>query len=238
MSDPTDPTAKPKKGSINDLGLGNDALEGADFDAIPENIGQPFADPPQPGKFRFRFATHLGGQFMTVETEKYGQRINLVVDSEAPLLIVQSPGKVYDGEEFYPYRISNVPRERTKERILVSDMDLVLRVFGVTKRPATNKAYAAEVVKLAGKEFGALLEYSYNCNPNREAYFDDGAGGTAPAEGRMGCGTRRYQRDVPKVFSNPEDPTSPLVQPVRIVCPNPECGASIRAFPNLTGFTK
>ena len=236
MSDPTDP--KLKKGSINDLGLGNDALEGADFDAIPENIGQPFADPPQPGKYRFRFFQHLAGQFMKVQTEKYGERINLVVDSEAPLLIVQSPGKVYDGEEFFPYRLSNVPRERTKERILVSDMDILLRTLGVTKKPTTNKGYAAEMVKLGGKEFGAILEYSYNCNPNRDAYFDDGTGGTQTVEGRVGCGTRRYQRDVSKVFSNPEDPSSPLVQPVRIVCPNPDCGASIRAFPNLTGFSK
>jgi hypothetical protein len=237
MSDETN--GKPKKGSINDLGLGNDALEGAEFDQIPENIGQSFPDPPQPGKYRFQLP---GPAFITaiwtvVETDKHGTRINGIFDSEAPLVIVQSPGKAYDGEEF-SYRISNVPRERTKEKILVSDMDLLLRALGETKKPATNKAYAQALQKYAGKEFGATIEYSYNCNAKREAYFDAGDGTQQKVEGRMGCGGRWYQRDVAKVPSNPEDPQSPLVQPLRITCTNPECGASVRAFPNLTGFTK
>jgi hypothetical protein len=225
----SDENHKVKKGSINDLGLGNDALEGAEFDSIPENLGQQFPDPPQPGKYRFKAPQNLGGQFAVVETTKHGTRINLLFDQDAPLTIVQSPGKVADGEEFQ-YRLSNVPRERTKEKILVSDMDLVLRALGVSKRPPNNKAYAAAcVTSLAGKEFGATLEYSYRCSDQREAYFDDGQGGQQRVEGRMGCGSRWYQRDVPKVDG---------VQPVRIQCSNPECGASVRAFPNLTGFTK
>ncbi len=216
------------KGSINDLKLGNDALEGADFDTIPENIGQQYADPPQPGKYRFQFPQNMGSIWATVESEKYGTRINAIFDGVDALKIVQSPGKVYDGEEFN-YRLSNVPRERTKEHILVSDMDLILRLFGVTKRPPTNKAYAAEMMKLAGKEFGATVEYSYNCNPKKEAYFDNGNGGQEKVEGRMGCGERWYQKDIPKIDG---------VQPLRITCSNPECGASVRAFPNLGAFTK
>lgn len=218
-----------EKGSINDLQLGNDALEGAEFDQIPENIGQSFPDPPQPGKYRFRAPTNLNGQFAVVETEKHGTRINLIFDQEAPLTIIQSPLKAYDGEEFQ-YRLSNVPRERTKEKILVSDMDILLRALGVSQRPKTNKAYAQAITQaLAGKDFGATLEFSYRCNPDRQAYFDDGQGGTVPVEGRVGCGQRYYQRSVPKVDG---------MQPVRITCSNPECGASIRAFPNLTGFNK
>jgi hypothetical protein len=151
-----------------------------------------------------------------------------VFDQEAPLVIVQSPGKVYDGEEFQ-YRISNVPRERTKEKILVSDMDLLLRALGETARPKSNKAYAQALQKYAGKEFGATVEFSYRCSDQREAYFEDGTGGQQKVEGRMGCGNRYYQRDVAKVEG---------VQPVRITCSNPECGASVRAFPNLAGFTK
>ena len=224
-----DTDARPKKGSINDLGLGNESLEGADFDSIPENIGQSYPDPPQPGKYRFKAPLSIAGQFAVVETEKHGTRINLLFDQDAPLVIVQSPAKAYDGEEFQ-YRLSNVPRERTKEKILVSDMDLLLRALGVSKRPANNKAYAAAcVTALAGKEFGATVEFSYRCSDQREAYFDDGQGGQQKVEGRMGCGVRYYQRDVAKVDG---------VQPVRITCPNPECGASVRAFPNLSGFSK
>ena len=36
-------------------------------------------------------------------------------------------------------------------------------------------------------------------------------------------------KDVPKVNG---------VQPLRITCTNPECGASVKAFPNLDGFKK
>lgn len=218
----------PKKGSINDLGLSNESLDGASFDDIPEHIGQSFPDPPQPGKYRFRLPASLALLWTTVESEKHGTRLNAIFDQDAPLLIVQSPGQAADGEEF-SYRLSNVPRERTKERILVSDMDLLLRALGETKRPATNKGYAQALMKYAGKEFGATVEWSYRCSDQREAYFDDGTGGTQKAEGRMGCGARYYQRDVPKVEG---------MQPVRITCSNPACGASIRAFPNLTGFTK
>jgi hypothetical protein len=223
-----------EKGSINDLKLGNDALEGADFDVIPENLGQPFQDPPQPGKYRFRLPTSMSAIWAVVESEKHGTRINAIFDGDAALAIVQSPGQAYDGQEFN-YRISNVPRERTKEKILVSDMDLLLRALGETKRPPTNKAYAQALQKYAGKEFGAIVEFSYRCDERREAYFEDGHGGQQRAEGRMGCGERYYQRDVPKV-DGPEGQGQ--LQPVRITCSNPECGASIRAFPNLAGFSK
>jgi hypothetical protein len=227
MANDTD--TRPKKGSIHDLGLSNDALEGAEFDQIPENLGQSFPDPPQPGKYRFKAASNLTGQIAPVKTEKYGTRINLIFDQDAPLTIIQSPAKASDGEEFY-YRISNVPRERTKEHILISDMDILLRALGVSKKPTGNVDYAkAAIGALAGKEFGATVEFSYRCSDQREAYFDDGQGGQQRVEGRMGCGSRWYQRDVPKVDGQ---------QPVRITCTNPDCGASVRAFPNLTGFTK
>lgn len=217
-----------EKGSLNDLGLSNTSLAGASFDDIPENLGQPFLDPPQPGKYRFRLPADMSRIWAKVDTSDYGERINAVFDQDAPLTIVQSPNGEHDGEEFR-WRCSNVPRERTKEKILVSDMDLVLRAFGETKRPGNNKAYAQTLMKYAGKEFGAFEEFSYRCDDKRDAYFDDGAGGQQKVEGRMGCGARYYQRDVPKVDG---------LQPVRITCSNPECGASIRAFPNLTGFTK
>ncbi len=222
-----------EKASLNDLKLSNESLEGASFDDIPENIGQSFPDPPQPGAYRFRLPADMGAIWAVVESEKRGTRINAVFEDDDALVIVQSPGQAHDGEAFR-WRCSNVPRERTKEKILVSDMDLILRALGETARPKTNKAYALAFQKYAGKEFGATEEFSWRCDAKRAAYFDDGNGGTAKVDDgaggeRVGCGARYYQRDVPKVEGG---------YPVRITCSNPECGASVRAFPNLTGFKK
>lgn len=227
------------KTSLEDLGLGKDQLEGAEFDQIPENIGQSFPDPPQPGKYRFRLpaAGVMKTIWAKVQSEKHGERINAIFADDSALIIVQSPNGEHDGEEFR-WRCSNVPRERTKEKILVSDMDLLLRALGVTQRPKTNAAYAQALIKCAGREFGADNEFSYNCNPTKEIYVDDGAGGQQKIDGQMGCGARYYQRDVPKVLSDPNDPASPKVYPLRITCSGADgaCGASVRAFPNLTAF--
>lgn len=226
------------KSSLEALGLGREKLEGAEFDQIPENLGQPFADPPQPGPYRFKLpaAGVMKTIWAKVESEKYGTRINAIFEDESALIIQQSPGQVHDGEEFR-WRCSNIPRERTKEKILVSDMDLILRALKVTKRPATNADYVKAMLGLAGQAFGATVEYSWYCNPSRDIYVDDGSGGTAKVEGKEGCGNRYYQqRDVQKVPSDPNDPASPRIYPVRITCANPECGANIRAFAGLTGF--
>lgn len=215
-----------EKLSLENLGLSNEQLQGASFDDIPENIGQSFPDPPQPGTYRFRLPASMAAIWAKVASANHGERINALFEEGAELVIVQSPGGAHNGEEFR-YRCSNVPRERTKEKILVSDMDLLLRALGETARPSTNKAYAQALMKYAGKEFTATVEFSWRCRDDKEIYVDDGAGGTAKVDGKMGCGTRFYQRDVAKVEG---------AYPVRITCSNPECGSNIRAFPNLTGF--
>jgi len=226
-----------EKTSLEALGLGKEQLEGTDFDHIPENIGQSFPDPPQPGTYRFKLpaAGVMKAIWAKVETENYGDRINAIFEDESALTIVQSPNHEHDGENFR-WRCSNVPRERTKEKILVSDMDLLLRGLGDTVRPRTNADYAKALLKHAGQEFTASVEFSWRCDPKREIYVDDGTGSQQKVEGKLGCGTRYYQRDVQKVLSDPSDPASPKVYPVRITCSNPDCGASIRAFPSLTGF--
>lgn len=217
------------RASLNDLGLDNQKLEGTEFDQIPENVGQSYHDPVQPGPYRFKFPvfTVTSPIWEKFPTEKHGDRISASFEGEFALTILQSKEKAHDGEE-YRFRVSNVPRERTKERILVSDMDLVLRALGCTARPKTNKEYALALVKYAsGKEISANQEFSWHCNPNKDIYVDDGAGGSVQQDGKPGCGARYYQRDVAKVEGQ---------FPVRITCSNPECGALIRAFGNLTGF--
>lgn len=214
--------------NLNQLGLGNEKLEGADFDDIPENLGQSFPDPPQPGAFRFKLPADLSAIWSKVTSTDYGERIKAHFEDQHELQIVQSPNKEHDGETFR-WQVTNIPRERTKEKILVSDMDLLLRALGETKRPANNKAYAQTLMKYAGKEFGATIELSWRCRDDKEIYVDDGTGtgATVKVDDKLGCGARYYQRDVQKVDGK---------YPIRITCANPECGANIRAFPNLGGF--
>lgn len=218
------------KASLNDLKLGTEKLEGADFDDIPENLGRSFPDPPQPGKYRFRFPVSMAALWAVITTANYGQRIQALFNGDTALTIVQSPGSTKNGEEFET-RISNVPRERGKDKVLVSDMDLLLRGLGITKKPKTNKDYATEMQKFAGKDFGATVEFSWRCNPDKPIYIDDGSGTGATTkhpDEKPGCGARYYQRDVPKVNGE---------YPVRITCSNPECNANIKAYANLTDFT-
>lgn len=223
--------------SLEALGLSKETLEGADFGDIPEHLGESFPDPPQPGVYRFKLPTaqQMAAIWDKIATDKYGERLVALFADDAALTIVQSPGSSHNGES-YRWRLSNVPRPRTKEQILVSDWDLFLRGMKVPGRPTTNLAYAKALLAFAGREFTATNEFSYRCSPDRDIYVDDGQGGTSQVEGRKGCGQRYYQRDVQKVLSDPADPNSARVYPVRITCGNPECGASIRAFPNLTGF--
>lgn len=226
-----------KATSLQELGLTKEKLEGASFDDIPENLGQSFADPPQPGKFRFKLPVIAVAKPMwkPIATENYGKRFAILFEDSNELVIVQSPGGKDNGTTFRT-RLTNAPRERGKEKILVSDIDLLLRAKGITKRPADNPAYAAAIVSLSEQEFGADIEYSYRCDDTKPIYVDDGQGGQQKVEDKMGCGARYYQRDVPKVPINPMDPASPLVQPLRIQCTNQECGALIRAYANLGGF--
>ena len=225
--------------SLESLGLSKESLEGTDFADIPENIGQSFPDPPQPGEYRMQLPTAAQMKLIwaRVESQKYGERLNALFQDEAALLIVQSPGKAHDGESFR-WRCSNVPRERTKEKILVSDMDLLLRGLGVTQRPKTNIDYAEALRAQAGKQFAATVTWSWSCNPKRNIYVEDGDGGTQEVEGTLGCGQRFYQRDIGKQPVNPEQPDGVKEYPLRITCGNPDCGASLRAFPNLEGFKK
>src|ERR1019366_4168052 len=219
-----------ERSSLNDLGLGSDKLQDANFDDIPESLGQEFKDPPQPGKYRFMLPKDMSAIWAKVDSTEHGERINALFEDDAELAIAQVPeGSATTVGETFRTRISNIPRARTKEKILVSDMALLLRALGETATPKTNKAFAQALMKYAGKTFGATIEYSYHCNPKKDVYMADEAGGQQKVEGKLGCNARYYQKDVAKVGG---------LQPMKVTCGNPECGASIRGFANLTGFTK
>ena len=206
-----------------------------DFNNLPEQGRGAYPDPPPVGAYRFQLPAGLSlANFDEVQSTDYGKRVSVRFKDDQPLVIVQSAASKHDGEPFQT-SISNVPRERGKKGsgVFASDWDYLNQALGEKKRPATNKAYIdALIVKsnaAGGSTFGADVEYSWSCNDQRPAYFDDGQGGTAKAVGddgeeKKGCGKKYYQGTVSKVEG---------AFPVRITC---ECGATIRAFGNLTRF--
>ena len=233
---------------LSDLGIGTEKIEGVDFSEMPEQRSGTFADPPQPGTYRFRLPKFDGNTpiFDMIESKKDGKkRLNILFTDAFALTIVQSPGGTHDGEG-YDFRISNMEFDRARKGetpIFASDLDYLLRDgFKDTGRPKTNAAYGQALVKHAGQEFTADLEFTWNCNDQRDIYVDDGSGGSEKVEGTKGCGAKYYQggkNGIGKERENPEDPNSPLVYPVRIRCAGRDgvpCDAIIRAFSRLRNF--
>lgn len=211
---------------LSDLGLKNEQVGGeVDFDNLPKVGG--FTPLLQPGRYRFKLPANLSDIFELVES-KNGQRIQAVFDQNAPLVIVKAPevSKERIGEPLQQ-RISNVERPRGKDKVLVSDMDYLLKALGSTTKPKTNQAYGAELAKHGGKEFDADIEVQYSCNPNKDIYVDDGTGNTTVVEEKKGCGARYYQKDVEGLKADGKFPE-------RITCSGENCGASLRGFSQLS----
>lgn len=212
--------------SVNELNLADEKLPEQSFDDLPEFGG--FQEPPQPGSYRFKLPGDLSKAWDTVESGK-GQRVSLILDRDAPLLITQSAGSRYNGETFTT-RLSNVERKRGKDGPEVSDLDYLLKAClgeaaKTASRPKTNRAMIDMVKQQAGKEFGADLTYSFHCDARRDIRVTDESGKSTTVEGTKGCGRRYYQRDLSK--ENGEYPT--LIQ-----CQG--CGAVLRTFANLENF--
>jgi hypothetical protein len=210
-----------------------------DFANLPEQFGAS-APPPQPGAFRFRLPNPLpDSAFSKVVSEQYGERAKVKFDDSCPLLVVQSPKSVHNGEPFNT-TITNVPRPRDKEKkILASDWDYLNQALGFVSRPKSNYEFITTLVKKAaeGGEFNADIEWSWQCRGDKPARFDDGQGARVEladentGQPKLGCGTRYYQNKVDKVAGE----NGELVYPLYITC---QCGAAIRAFANLSRFRK
>lgn len=215
--------------SLQDLGLTEEALPAQSFDDLPDFGG--FAPPPQPGPYRFTLPGDLSAVWDLIDTVK-GQRIRMVLDRDAPLLIAQSPGGKVNNETFQT-RLSNVERKRGKDGPEASDLDYLLRALGVKTRPTTNKAYILAVSALAGKTFGADITYSFQCREDKPIYVYDTDGTLKPVEGSEGCGKRYYQKDLTR------DEKGEF--PIQLQCTGrvirdgveTECGAILRGFANL-----
>lgn len=226
---------------LNDLGLSQEQVgQQLDYASMPDQMGG-FTEPPQPGAFRFRFPPRLDDiweKFEHTNGNPPGVRLRAKFGSASPLTIIQSPQGKYNGDPFET-SVTNAERRRGKREDTtapwICDMDYINRdVWGLRGKPTGgNVGYAQEFMKHANSEFSADIEWSWYCNDRKNVWVDNGQGGTTEVEGKLGCGTNYYQKDVQKVLSDPMDLNSPPVFPLRIQC---QCGAMVRAFANLVRF--
>jgi hypothetical protein len=202
--------------SLSELELKEETLPAQAFDDLPD-FGA-FTPPPQPGPYRFTLPADLSKTWDVYETAK-GQRVRLVLDRDAPLTIVASPGNKANGDSFQT-RLSN--QERKRGNVEASDLDYLLRAFGVKTRPAGNKATVEVVSGFAGKTFGADITYSFGCNDTKNIRVVGADGKLEEVQGRLGCGKKYYQKDLSKDAQGN--------YPDQVQC---ACGAVLRVFANL-----
>ena len=232
-------------GNLNDLGT-TPIKDEVDVENLPEQMGG-FAPPPQPGAYRWQLPRLTSDHFEKVETKDHGDRVQVIFAENNPLVILQSSDATVVGDPFTT-RLSNVPRRRGKgdDAPVASDWDYLNRALKMGGRPASNMAYAQtliEATKTGEANFGADLEWSWYCNDKRAARWDDGEGGSQEVMGPdgttplKGCGKRHYQNSVSKVVTSDDEGNAVgAAFPLRITCSNEECGATVRAFANLTRF--
>jgi len=224
--------------------------DGVDTANLPEQGGS-YPDPPQPGAYRFDLSPLTLENFEKVASNDYGERVKVKFDANAPLVITQSPTGAENGTP-YQTSISNVPRKRGRgdDAPVASDMDyLVMKGLGIPMpTPRTNQAYVKALLEASAKKASFIgdIEWSWNCNDGRDAYFllEDGstgpidavdAQGTPTGGKQQGCGKRVYQKDVQKVTHDAAGTQLPAAKyPMRITCAG--CGASVRGFSNIRTF--
>lgn len=212
---------------LNDLGLKNEAMPQGTLDDLPEFGG--FTPPPQPGPYRFQLPVNLSKAWDVLDIAEKGQRVKLVLDKDAPLLIVQSPSGKVNGDTFQT-QLTNVERKRGKDAGEHSDMDYLLKAFGEKAKPKTNQEYCQKVMANAGKEFGSDIRWTWFCNDKKNIWTLGEDGKLTEVEGTKGCGRRYYQegqtsKDDQKIAKQ-EDGNFPL----QVTC---VCGGVVRGFASL-----
>lgn len=219
--------------NLNELeGLGADAGFEVDHDNIPTEPGG-FTPTPPPGTYRFKMPGSLEDVWEPFEAtinDKKVQRVRAELEGASSLTITQSQSGDQDGDSFRT-RISNAERKRNKDGHMASDMLYLLRALGDDSRYASNLDYATALKKFASAEFIANIEWSAWCSdrkPIRVLVEDaEGAQSVTVDESQNGCGSRVYQRDIPK-DGGAYDEQFPCTS----------CGAILRAFANLGQFKK
>lgn len=225
-----------------------------DYENIPPEMGA-FREPPQPGAFRFKAPQGIENCFDIIEVTQRDaegkaiigadkkpqtyQRVSINFEGGNELTIIQSPSQKYNDEPFRT-RISNIERKRFVAKgqfVKVSDLTYLFRALTPESKPKTNQEFIELALKvLPGAEFGADVEWSGSCNPERDAFFafeDPNSGETiyeaykeeGQTENKKGCGKRIFSNKWPKADGGG--------YAERAQC---ECGAWLRPFASLARF--
>lgn len=245
------------KKTAAELNLKAEVIEGPkNMEELPDEY-TPGPPPPYPGSYRFKLPSNLSALWDTFDTKiteggPEVQRVSLIFDKEDPLVIEAAPPSEKDlvGTPF-TVRVNNRERNRAKKSdppLFVSDLTYLLRALGEKTTPKTNQEFITATLKYAGRSFGADVEWSTNCNEEKQIYIEvpktdaqgnqlvDPATGAAmtelapgvdPATQQpvKGCGKRYYMNNWPKGGDGRYLP--------RMRC---ECGASLRPFGQLRNF--
>ena len=182
----------------------------ADLDKAPEvqfgsmpDEGMGLIDSPYPGAYKIRLPADLNWESVKSKLYKGDSftevaRIRAAFDAGHPLTIVEATpeNKEYVGKTFN-YSISNSEFKYGKEERLTSEMAWILKNgFNIElAENSTNRQYGQAFEACAGKNFGADLEWSSFCNPDKLRYIYDKESGQSKQDTKAGC-EMRYQLEA------------------------------------------
>ncbi len=225
---------------INSLNLQEEASD-VDFDNLPEFGGG--LPTPYPGDYIFEMPLGTVSAWSKEHNDTKGDYIKLSLRKDKDtnidnqLIIVQSPEGKFDGQPFGATFTSMI-RKVKQNGVEVAIHGLAYLAKGL--RASVPKGSGAlgvakainEAVQAGSRRFGAPIEWSATCKDNAPIYVkveQDGKIVTVQMDGQegreivIGCGSRYYQKDIPK------DAEGKYME--RFQCGN--CSAELRAFANL-----
>jgi hypothetical protein len=213
---------------LNELGLNDEAIEGVDFEEMPQGLGSSIR-PPQPGIYQFQLpsAEVMFKCFDKLEDADQGQRLVAQFRDAAAL-------KNLTLGEYYNTNISNRTRVINFKSgpVTVSDMAMLLKAVDSEPPGKNNAAYAQAMINAQLRTFMAENRLSITCNTKKSIWKDGNE-----QKGVMGCGKKYssapYTRKGVTVFEIPKEADG--LFKLSFPC---SCGADLRVWGNLQGFRK
>ena len=216
------------------LGLIDEELPEVAVGELPETGGFELV---QPGFYRFKLPASeaIVAASSAFQTPDKGQRIKVsfkkIKDGPNASLWMPALAKGFSTS------LTNI--ERKQGDYVVSDLASLLQALGVEGSFSRNQEYLDALVRSAGVEFDAEVEWSASCNPKSSIYGEDGQ----KDDSKKGCGQSYKQRAFEykkgpkagtKVFAIPTDHQGKYAE--RFQCATEGCGAILRCFGNLRNF--
>lgn len=247
---------------FNSLGFSDEAVP-VDFQNVPEQITtrEPL---PQPGPgYAFRLpqisltdiVDKANGKtvgFDKVVIDK-GDRLAVNFRNELSLVCVKATRPEFVGRPM-PWYVTNKEAQWDEEKSPTSDMLYLIKdgLGGADLSNKPNRLWAEEIVKHAGKVFGADVVWTANCSERNDIYrvkVDEKTGDVVESgvvQGKKGCGrrygllykkakgTRKEQLLIPRYDQDDPDGRHKAGDwAERFDC---ACGARISVFPALRAF--